>query len=136
MSILVDTNVFLSAAWRDRLPERVVLHIATDDSFRWIVTPAFLAEYIGVLRRPKFSLPESVLQRWTALLDAQTTLVPNPPVDPTQCRDPKDAIFLAAAIANQAHFLVTGDKDLLQLTTAIPTCITSIADFAAQFQIQ
>ena len=136
MNILVDTNVLLSAAWRDRLPERVVLHIATDHSFRWIVTPAILAEYIGVLHRPKFSLPEIVLQRWTALLNVQTELAPNPPVDPTQCRDPKDAIFLAAAIANQAQFLITGDKDLLQLTTAIPTCIISVADFAAQFQIQ
>jgi hypothetical protein len=29
MRILVDTNVLLSAAWRDRLPEKVVQHIAT-----------------------------------------------------------------------------------------------------------
>jgi hypothetical protein len=29
MKVLVDTNVLLSAALRDRLPEQVVLHVAT-----------------------------------------------------------------------------------------------------------
>ncbi len=31
MNVLIDTNVLLSAALRDRLPERVVLHIASQD---------------------------------------------------------------------------------------------------------
>lgn len=34
MKVLVDTNVVLSAALRDRLPERIILHIATSDE--WI----------------------------------------------------------------------------------------------------
>jgi hypothetical protein len=44
MKILLDTNVVLSAAWRDRLPEKVVQHVATHGDCEWIVT----AEIQGV----------------------------------------------------------------------------------------
>lgn len=37
MKILVDTNVLLSAAWRDRLPEEVLLHIAASPDIEWVV---------------------------------------------------------------------------------------------------
>ncbi len=63
MNVLIDTNVLISAALRDRLPERVVLYVATRDDCRWLVTPEILAEYVDVLRRPKFGLPEDVLKQ-------------------------------------------------------------------------
>jgi predicted nucleic acid-binding protein len=53
MNVLVDTNVLLSAALRDKLPERVLLYVAARDDFRWLVTPEILAEYRDVLRRPR-----------------------------------------------------------------------------------
>ncbi len=52
MNVLIDTNVLLSAALRDKQPERVVLHVATRDDCKWLVTPEILAEYTEVLRRP------------------------------------------------------------------------------------
>lgn len=33
----------------------------------------------------------------------------------TDCRDPKDNIFLELALTCQAQYLVSGDKDLLSL---------------------
>jgi hypothetical protein len=39
MIVVVDTNVLLSAALRDRLPEQVVLYVAMRDDWKWIVTP-------------------------------------------------------------------------------------------------
>jgi len=38
----------------------------------------------------------------------------SPPCVPDFPRDPKDAPFLAAALAARADFLITGDNDLLQ----------------------
>jgi uncharacterized protein len=64
MKILVDTNVLLSAALRNRLPERVVMRIATDDQWKWLVTAEILSEYTNVLRRPKFALTEQTIQQW------------------------------------------------------------------------
>ncbi len=64
MNILIDTNVLLSAALRDQLPERFVLYVAGRDDLRWLVTPEILAECTEVLRRPKFALDEETLKRW------------------------------------------------------------------------
>jgi putative PIN family toxin of toxin-antitoxin system len=135
MIVVIDTNVLLSAALRDRLPERVVLHIATRDECRWIVSADILAEYIGVLKRPKFGLSESTIESWSALLALRTVTIPPPAAVKDVGRDPKDAPFVAAAIAANADFLVIGDRDLLELHLAMPTRILTVAVFAAEHHI-
>jgi putative PIN family toxin of toxin-antitoxin system len=135
MNVLIDTNVLLSAAFRDKLPERVVLHVASHEEFRWLVTPEILAEYTEVLRRPKFGLDEQTLERWAEMLAMRTVNVGSPPHVPDFPRDPKDAPFLAAALAAQADFLVTGDKDLLQAKDIVATRIVTVAEFCSEFGI-
>jgi putative PIN family toxin of toxin-antitoxin system len=135
MNVLIDTNVLLSAALRDKLPERVVLYVATSDNSRWLVTPEILAEYTGVLRRPKFGLDESTLQHWADLLAMRTVNVGSPPSAPDFPRDPKDAPFLAAALTTGADFLITGDKDLFAAMDLVATRIVTVADFAVEFGI-
>src|SRR5436853_321216 len=112
MKIVLDTNILLSAAWRDRLPEIVVLYVATDPNCEWIVTAPIVSEYISVLQRPKFHLSGELLQRWSDLIEMRTIVIPTPDVATPRLRDPADAIFLAAAIASEVDFLITGDYDL------------------------
>ena len=135
MNVVIDTNVLLSAALRDRLPERVVLYVAGRDDWRWVVTPEILAEYTAVLRRPRFHLDEKVLERFAELLAMRTVNVGSPPSVPDFPRDPKDAPFLAAALASGAHFLITGDKDLLEAKGIVPTRIVTVAEFSSAFGI-
>ncbi len=135
MNVLIDTNVLLSAALRDKLPERVVLYVATREDFRWVVTPEILAEYIDVLRRPRFGLDGPTIDRWAHLLAMRTVNVGSPPNVPEFPRDPKDAPFLAAAMAAHAEFLITGDKDLLEAKDIVSTRIVSAADFSREFQL-
>jgi uncharacterized protein len=135
MNVLIDTNVLLSAALRDKVPERVVLHVASHEEFRWLVTPEILTEYTEVLRRPKFGLDEETLARWTEMLAMRTLNVGSPPQVPDFPRDPKDAPFLAAALAAQADFLITGDKDLLQAKDIVATRIVTVAEFSSEFGI-
>jgi len=135
MNVLIDTNVLLSAALRDKLPERVVLYVATWDDCRWLVTPEILAEYTDVLRRPKFGLDQQTLDRWTELLGMRTVNVGSPPNVPDFPRDPKDAPFLAAALLANADFLITGDKDLLGARDIVATRIVTVAEFSSEFQI-
>lgn len=132
MNVLLDTNVLISAALRDREPERVVLHIATSPAMRWIVTPDILAEYIEVLSRPKFRFTTDILQKWTELLSLRTVNLGNPPAVEFE-RDPKDAPFLAAALATNADLLITGDADLLALRGKLTTRVLTTAEFAAEF---
>jgi putative PIN family toxin of toxin-antitoxin system len=135
MNVLIDTNVVLSAALCDRLPERVVLYVATRDDWRWLVTPEILAEYSDVLQRPKFGLDEQTLQRWAELLAMRTVNLGSPPSVPDFPRDPGDAPFLAAALATRTDFLITGDKDLLAARDMVATRIVTVAEFSSEFQI-
>ncbi|HEX3600001.1 MAG TPA: putative toxin-antitoxin system toxin component, PIN family [Lacipirellulaceae bacterium] len=131
MKIVLDTNVLLSAAWRDRLPERVVLYIATNSRCEWLATQPILDEYLAVLQRPRFKLSSEVLRQWATLIEMRTVVIPQPEISAPSLRDPTDAMFLAAAVAAEADFLITGDNDLLSLTLSINTRILSVADFAA-----
>lgn len=135
MNIVVDTNVLLSAALRDRLPEKVVIYVATNDECRWLVSAEILKEYLEVLQRPKFSLSPELIRAWSELIQMRTILVSSPPIVAGLVRDPKDVIFLSTAIAVCADFLITGDRDLLTATTTAPTQIISVTDFAALVQI-
>jgi putative PIN family toxin of toxin-antitoxin system len=135
MNVLIDTNVLLSAALRDKLPERVVLYVAGRDDIRWLVTPEIRAEYTEVLRRPKFGLDEETLKRWAELLAMRTVNLGSPPSSPDFPRDPKDAPFLAAALASRADFLITGDKDLLDAKDTVATRIVTVAEFSSEFGI-
>ena len=91
MKVLLDTNVLLSAAWRDRLPEKVVQHVATAADCVWVATPEIITEYLEVLRRPKFALAASVLQSWEELIAMRTLVIPSPRIEVDLPRDPKDA---------------------------------------------
>ena len=74
MTILVDTNVLLSAAIRDRLPERVIEAIAARDDWTWMATPQIAAEYREVLGRPKFKIPQPQYDHWLQFLEANVRL--------------------------------------------------------------
>lgn len=111
MKVVIDTNVLVSAALRDRTTEDIILFVVGRPDFSWIVSADILLEYRSVLGRPRFALPESVLNRWEVLLNTFTTKVdvgtlPNFP------RDQKDAIFIACVLASGAEYLITGDRDL------------------------
>ncbi len=136
MIILLDTNVVLSAAFRDRLPERVVLYVATRDDCDWVVTPEILEEYRQGLGRPKFKLSRDAQQKWMTLAESRSLfLQAQPPPAVEFPRDPKDQPFLVAALASSADYLITGDKDLLGAKGIIATRIVTVAEFASEFQI-
>lgn len=109
MTVVIDTNVLISAALRDRLPEQVILFVVGRD--------------------------EAILTRWTELLGLRTVNVGSPPTATDYPRDPKDAPFLAAALASRADFLITGDNDLIAAQPMIAMRIVTVAQFAAEFKI-
>lgn len=134
MKLLVDTNVLISAVICDRLPDRVIKHIVAQDDWLWLVTPEIDDEYRRVLNRPKFRLAADVVNWWLTFLESSTI--------PATCdlelefpRDPKDSMFLAAANATGADYLITGDKDFQEASRLITTRIVTVAEFAKLFNI-
>jgi predicted nucleic acid-binding protein len=75
VKVVIDTNVLVSAAWRDRDPELVILWIAAEPGREWVMSAEILAEYIEVLSRPKFKLTEAQRQRRHDLMNAVATLI-------------------------------------------------------------
>jgi uncharacterized protein len=135
VKVFIDTNVLVSAALRDRVPERVVLFIAMHDGWKWLVTPQILTEYIEVLQRPKFGLTADEVQQWRLLIESRAIAVREPPECKVALRDSKDLPFLAAAMDSAADYLVTGDRDLLSLQVNLPTRILTASAFANEFSI-
>ena len=61
MKVVIDTNVLVSAAWRDKSPEAVVIWIAFHDNWDWMVSQEILDEY----RRVEEILAEESARRLT-----------------------------------------------------------------------
>lgn len=61
-TVVIDTGILVSAALRDRDPEKVVLWIIAQPDWVWNATDEILAEYRDVLGRPKFKLTTSQLE--------------------------------------------------------------------------
>lgn len=128
MKILIDTNVLVSAVLRDRDPEAVIMFVANNDDFEWIVSREIMAEYSEVLGRPKFGLPNDILQGWQVMLDRLTVLC-RVDLDIEFPRDRKDAKFLSCAVAAGADYFVTGDSDFNEAHQLLSTTILSVSQF-------
>ena len=103
MNILVDTNVIVSAVIRDGMPRRVVEEIVGHDDWFWIVTDDIETEYREVLARPKFNIPPEIQKSFNNFIELVTIRVQ--PLKPTPFpRDPKDEIFIGAALASDADY--------------------------------
>jgi putative PIN family toxin of toxin-antitoxin system len=128
MKVLIDTNVLVSAVWRDRGPQEVILWVISEPDWEWIVSPEILREYKEVLRRKKFSLQADIVQKWERLIAKSTRLMRvSKKIDFP--RDQKDAIFLASAIASGADFLITGDGDFEEASKLGSVTILSVSMF-------
>lgn len=132
MRVVVDTNVVVSAILRDRNPERAILHLIGNPECEWIASEEILAEYREVLRRPRFGLAPEILARWDERFRTALAIWPvNVPVDFP--RDQEDAKVLACALASQADFLLTGDRDFENAKVFAGVNIISVSRFVAQF---
>jgi putative PIN family toxin of toxin-antitoxin system len=128
MKVLIDTNVLVSAALKDKIPEEVILFVVSHADMQWVVSPNILAEYKAVLSRNKFDLPPEIRNKWFDVLDAFTTVV-EAGVAIEFPRDRQDAKFLACALAANADFLITGDRDFAEAQKLVNTTIISVSLF-------
>ena len=128
MIVVIDTSVLVSAAFRDRTPEEVILFVTGQDAFHWIVSGEILAEYREVLSRPKFDLSEEILNQWMKMLESSTVEI-DVDLEIDFPRDRKDAKFIACALAAQANFFITGDHDFNEAQQMMNTAIISVSLF-------
>ncbi len=89
-----------------------------------------LEEFLEVAKRPKFRRffsPEHI-EAILETIDEYAELVKvSAQID--ICRDPKDNFLLSLAIDGNADYLLTGDKDLLDINKLGHTQIMTISEF-------
>lgn len=113
MRIVIDTNIVISGIFFGGKPRRIIEAIA-DEYLHAYAIPAIVDEYIEVfhemLNRKQGNLCRNVLMR---LVDKMTVFEPVSSL--SICRDPDDDKFIECAIDAGAKYIVSGDKDLLDI---------------------
>jgi putative PIN family toxin of toxin-antitoxin system len=112
MRVVIDTNVLVSAVLGGQLAE-VISRWQVGD-FTLVVSDVIAAEYLAVLRRPKFGLPAQVIDAIGAYVFQRAEFV-TPQALRVVTADPKDDKFIEAAVTGRADVIVSGDKHLLSL---------------------
>ena len=134
--VVLDTNLVLSALVFGRGASAPLRDGWQSRRFTPLVSRETTSELMRVLTYPKFGLTrrdqEDLLSDYLPF--CQTVKVPVPPPPTPSCRDPFDIPFLTLAIAGHADFLVTGDLDLLSLSTEFSCPIIRASEFLARLQ--
>ncbi len=119
-SAVVDASVLVSAfLFPGSLPGKVVA-LADEGAYALHFSPILLEELRRSLRNPRlkaaYGHTDQAIDDWCAGLYETGHLLtrPLPEIGPV-CRDPDDDHVIAAALAVDARWIVTGDRDLLDL---------------------
>jgi uncharacterized protein len=120
LKLVIDTNIFISAALSSKgAPAKLVQEALTHH--RLVFSQATFDELRTRLYRPKFDRYISLELRESLLHDLNASAVW---VDIGEsafyCRDRDDDKFIETALKAQAHYLVSGDNDLLEVAP-LPT---------------
>ncbi|MCW5557336.1 MAG: putative toxin-antitoxin system toxin component, PIN family [Verrucomicrobiae bacterium] len=111
--VVLDTNVVVSACfWRG--PSWQCLEAWASGTFTALVSPPLLTEYVEVFERLQQRYPDKRYVDWvSALRDAADLVFPALKI-PDAFPDPDDAILAECAVAGEADYLVSGDKEHVQ----------------------
>lgn len=118
MRVVIDTNVIVSGLMRTSGPPAEALNAARERVFSWIISPHLIGEAQGVLSRPHIrrhvTLSDEGMAEFLAeISDVAILAEPTARIDVS--RDVNDNRVLEAAVAGEADYIVTGDRDLLEL---------------------
>ena len=120
IAVVLDTNVFVGY-YLSRAPQsanaRVVRLWRDQRKLQLIVSDAIVTEYLEILSR--LQVGEQRTNRLAEHLQRHDT-VTHVRLGPrlAASRDPDDNTMLATAVVGKAKFLVTNDRDLLDISTA------------------
>jgi putative PIN family toxin of toxin-antitoxin system len=130
-SVVIDTVVFVRSLLNPHsAPGRVIF--AHADEYRLILSAPIVREILEVLQRPeitsKIQFVAGMDTRRVLDLLSQAEIVELSSI-PQVSRDPKDDKFLATAVAGEADYVISEDRDLLDLGEYQGIKIVDVATF-------
>ena len=112
MRIVLDSNVIIAAFAARGLCSALFEYCLERHNI--VLCEELLNEVIEKLKN-KIRLPDSIVQKINIYLRTHASIVSPEIVDPDVCRDKNDLMVLGSALAGQADYIITGDKDLLTI---------------------
>jgi len=135
LKAVLDTNVIVSGTIIDTGIPFELLKAWREQKWNLITSPQILQEVQRVLTLPRISQVYAPtgqdITDLIRLLTHRATLVPGRLTIPRTVRDPEDDHLLACAKEGAADYIVSGDQDLLTLTSYEGIPIVTPAAFAA-----
>lgn len=129
LKILLDTNIYISAIVFKGKP-RKILQDLIDKKYTGLITKEILEEIEGTLSSKKFGLNTDFIQTVTDEIKDISDLVKIKPINHYfDLRDRDDFHILEACFSGKVDYLITGDKDLLELNINSNFKIISPAEY-------
>jgi len=129
--VVLDTNVLISGVLFKDGTEAKILQLAERGRISVFVSLEILVEFVDVISRRKFQLTTQEILAATEYLLSFVRIREPASVVTIPVRDPEDVKFLECARDARAHFLITGDKDLLTIREFANTQILSPSKFVS-----
>ena len=131
MRIVIDTNVVISGVFFGGAPRKVI-EAVVDSRAQASATSEILDEYSRVVDE-MISRKQGRLRRDAlSVLMSKIDLI-QPATKVEACRDPDDDKFIGCAVDAKAYYIVSGDKDLLDIGEYEGVEIITAADFCDRF---
>lgn len=126
MRVLLDTNVLVSAFTCQGHSAELLTHCLRNHE---IVISDFILDEVEATLLSKFGIPEILVARAVTFLRRVSEVMETGMIDVSVCRDPDDNAVLVAAREGSVDCLITGDSDLLVLSSFSGVPILKPADF-------
>jgi uncharacterized protein len=126
LRVFLDTNVLVSAFTTRGLCSDLLDAVLAEHQL--VLGEAVLTELSRVLTN-KMSMPQATTEEVEAFLRREAAVVSTGSDPGVKIRDEDDVVILGQAIEALAEVLVTGDRDLLDVTDAIPIVVLSPRGF-------
>ena len=133
-SIVIDTNVFVSAIVFGGQPRKLINLIA-DDVLSLVTAEELMTELrrIIISKFPEFSEDLTKVEK---LLESDTTWVRLGGVTIAVSRDPDDNKFIEVAVLGDCDYIISGDKDLLDIKAYDNIKIVTVSEFLKVFNLK
>lgn len=129
--IVLDTNTIISALLLRTSVSRQAFDKALDQGVV-LASESTVAELVEVVKRPRFD-PYVTLERRIQFVAGFMHVLTIVSITETitDCRDAKDNKFLEVAVSGQADYLISGDRDLLEMSPYRGIAIMTPREYSA-----
>lgn len=115
LKIVLDTNMFVSGFIFHGMV-KVVFDLILENKLQMYISPKLRSEVIEKFKAFNIAVREK--KKLLAFIESRGIQI-EPKIKVTACRDPKDNFILELAESSQANYVITRDKDLLDLPGSI-----------------